>query len=84
MRENYSPERLEQIWNKGGVIDGKNPDKYRSDIYGNEMYRDSYGKDSPMGWTVDHSKPVSKGGTNHLNNLQPMNTTANKKKGNKY
>jgi hypothetical protein len=38
-------------------------------MYGNEMYKPSYGKSSEMGWNVDHSKPQSKGGTDHLNNL---------------
>jgi len=80
----FSDERLEQIWNKGAKIRGKDADLYRKDIYGNEMYRSSYGKDTAMGWNVDHSKPTSKGGTDHLNNLQPMNSSANKSKGNKY
>ena len=80
----YSKDRLEQIWDKGQKIRGKDPNLYRKDIYGNEMYRHSYGMDTPKGWNVDHSKPVSKGGTNHLNNLQPLNSSANKSKGNKY
>lgn len=80
----YSKERLAQIWNKGAIIPGKDPNLYRKDIYGNVMYKHSYGKDTDMGWSVDHSKPQSKGGTDHLNNLQPMNSSANKRKGDKY
>ena len=71
------------VWNKGKTIRGKNPDSYRKDKLGNEMYYPSYGKNSPMGWEIDHSKSQSKGGTDHLNNLQPMNTEANKQKSNK-
>lgn len=48
------------------------------------MYFHSYGKLSKLGWEIDHSKPVSEGGTNHLNNLQPMNWLANRSKSNKY
>jgi len=48
------------------------------------MYKSSYGKTSEMGWSVDHSKPQAKGGTDHLNNLQPMNSIANSKKSDKY
>ena len=81
---NFSKERLDQIWGKGSPIRGKNPDLHRKDVYGNEMYKHSYGKPSTKGWEVDHSKPQSKGGTDHLNNLQPMNTSANRSKGNKY
>jgi hypothetical protein len=80
----FSEKRLQQIWDKGSTIKGKNPNLHRTDIYGNEIYKYSYGKDSNKGWSVDHSKPVSKGGTDHLNNLQPMQSIENKRKGNKY
>lgn len=81
---NFSEDKLDQIWEKGQPIRGKDPDLYRKDIYGNSMYKPSYGKTSEMGWNVDHSKPQSKGGTDHLNNLQPMNSRANSSKGGKY
>lgn len=81
---NFTQERLDQIWDKGETIKGKNPDLYRQDKFGNQMYKPSYGKMSPMGWNVDHSKPQAKGGTDHLNNLQPMNSRANSRKGDKY
>lgn len=80
----FSNERLAQVWDKGQTIRDKNPDLYRKDIYGNTMYRYSYGKTSAMGWNVDHSKPQALGGTDHLNNLQPMNSRANSSKGKKY
>lgn len=81
---NFSKERLDQIWEKGGIIRGKNADLYRKDKFGNEMYKPSYGKTSPKGWNVDHSKPQALGGTDHLNNLQPMNSRANSSKNDKY
>ena len=81
---NYTKERLNQVWDKGKPLKGKNPDLYRKDIYGNTMYKTSYGKNSEMGWSVDHSKPQAKGGTDHLNNLQPMNWKENIKKSDKY
>lgn len=43
---NFSKERLDQIWDKGSVIRGKNPDLYRKDKFGNEMYKPSYGLNS--------------------------------------
>lgn len=46
---NYSDERLDQIWDKGQTIRGKNPDLYRQDKYGNTMYKPSYGKTSAWG-----------------------------------
>lgn len=33
-------------------------------------------------WEIDHSIPISKGGTNHLNNLYPACIPCNRKKGN--
>ncbi len=80
----YTKEQLDHIWDKGQPIRGKDPDLYRKDIYGNEMYKPSYGKTSEKGWEVDHSKPQAKGGTEHLNNLQPMNSSANRSKGDKH
>lgn len=76
--------RKDDVWNKARKLRGKDPSKYRKDDEGNVMYYASYGKTSKMGWEIDHSKPRSKGGTNHLNNLRPLNTIANRKKGNKY
>ena len=81
---NYSAERRDQVWDKGQTIRGKNPDLYRTDKEGNVMYKPSYGKMTGMGWEVDHSKPKSKGGTDHLNNLQPMQSHENRRKSDKY
>jgi len=80
----FTSYRLNQIWDKGQTVRGKDLDLYRRDIYGNEMYKHSYGKNSKIRWEVDHSKPESKGGTDHLNNLQPMNPSANRSKSDKY
>ena len=51
---------------------------------GQTINKPSYGKTSAMGWNVDHSKPQALGGTDHLNNLQPMNSRENSSKGKKY
>ena len=80
----YTDDKLKQIWGKARKVRGKDPDTYRKDCEGNVMYRHSYGKCSQMGWEVDHSKPKAKGGTDHLNNLQPLHWNANRKKGCDY
>ncbi|MEJ2648475.1 MAG: HNH endonuclease signature motif containing protein [Sedimentisphaerales bacterium] len=36
------------------------------------------------GWEIAHIKPVPKGGTDELDNLQALNSAANAKKGNLY
>ena len=79
----YRKKKL-QVWQKGKKVKGKNPNLYRRDVNGNLLYFHSYGLNSEMGWEIDHSKPKSKGGTDHLNNLQPLKTSDNRKKSNKY
>lgn len=80
----YTKEDLDKIWGKGIPIEKKDKSLYREDKFGNTMYRYSYGKKSPMGWEVDHSKPKAKDGSNHLNNLQPLHWKNNRKKSSKY
>lgn len=71
----------DKAWDSAKPIRGKNPDLYRQDAYGNEMYKHSYGKASPKGWEVDHIKPKSKGGSDATVNLQALNTSTNRSKG---
>jgi len=80
----FSPDRVDQVWDKGKKILGKDPDLYRRDEGNNVLYKPSYGKNSEMGWEVDHKKPVDKGGTDNLKNLQPLQTDENKDKSNQY
>ena len=80
----YSKEQLDQIFAKGKEIPGKDPARYRKDACGNEIYRQSYGKESPMGWEVDHKNPKDNGGTNSMRNLQPLQSSENSSKGAKY
>ena len=79
----YTEETLDKIWNKGSIIFGKDPDKYRKDVNGNVMFRSSYGKYSKMGWNVDHKRAKANGGSDSIRNLQPMNSRANSSKGKK-
>jgi hypothetical protein len=55
---------------------------------GNVVYYPSYGKkvrNTDLGWDIDHSKPLSSGGTNHPNNLQALQAYTNRHhKGSKY
>ena len=80
----YSVDTLFYIFRKGLPVKNKDSDLYRLDKFGNLIYWHSYGKLTPMGWEVDHSKPKAAGGTDHLNNLQPLHWQANRNKGAKY
>lgn len=74
--------RIDKAWKSAKEIQGKDPDKYRRDPYGNVMYRNSYGKNTPMGWEIDHIKPRSRDGSDATRNLQALNTKVNRDKGN--
>ncbi|MBN2183437.1 MAG: HNH endonuclease [Sedimentisphaerales bacterium] len=72
------------VWEKAAEIKGKDPTDFRRDILSNEICRNSYGKHSIMGWEIDHIKPVSKGGTDAIDNLQALQSAANSIKGDNY
>lgn len=73
----------EHVWQKAKPVRGKNPNQYRRDSKGNVIYKAAYGRNSPMGWEVDHVTPKSKGGSDAKRNLQALQTTANRKKSDK-
>lgn len=74
-------EQQEKAWNNAQTVRGKDPDLYRQDPYGNLMYKPSYGMASEMGWEVDHITPSSRGGSDATRNLQALNTSVNRGKG---
>ncbi|WXU00284.1 MAG: hypothetical protein Ctma_0997 [Catillopecten margaritatus gill symbiont] len=77
-----SKNQKDKIWDKAKRIRGKGPALYRQDPYGNTMYKPSHGKSSEMGWDIDHIKPKSKGGSDATVNLQALNSSVNRAKGN--
>ncbi len=81
----FSDVDIRRVWEKANPIPNENPIYWRKDKYGNVISFRAYGKQtSEYGWQIDHSKPLSKGGTNHINNLQPLFWKENNLKGNKY
>lgn len=72
----------DKVWSLADKVSNKDPSLYRKDPYGNVMYKHSHGKATSMGWDVDHIKPQSRGGSDFINNLQALNTSINRSKGN--
>lgn len=70
-----------KAWNNAKPIRGKNPDTHRQDPNRDTMYKNSYGKNSDMGWEVDHIIPRSRGGSDATHNLQALSTSTNRSKG---
>ncbi len=73
-------EQNDRVWAKAKVVRGRDPNLYRQDPYGNVIYKPSYGKDSEMGWEVDHIKPIAQGGSDATVNLQALKTAVNREK----
>lgn len=89
---NFSEEQLEEIWRKGRVVDGKDPDVYRKDAAGAIIKKDDRRVDSEYGWEVDHVFPRAKLEERGVNeeycdaivNLRPFHALNNRKKSDDY
>lgn len=81
---NYSKEKLDSIWEKGKIVESQDSSIHRQDFAGAWMEKSRYGQEHPFGWEVDHKIPESKGGTNDISNLQPVQWENNRAKGGSY
>ncbi|RDL25101.1 HNH endonuclease signature motif containing protein [Serratia fonticola] len=70
---NWTEQDIQDVWEKAEIVSKYDKEKHRKDQCGAWMEREKYGdRNSLYGWEIDHIKTVSKGGTNALSNLRPL------------
>lgn len=64
---------IDAVWQKGSLIPDENPWVWRTDRCGNMIFYADYGNiDSVFGWLIDHIVSLANGGTDNIENLQPV------------
>ena len=71
------------VWNLANPILGKDPTEWRKCRMTGEVMRYSHrGKnESPYNWDIDHKIPRSRGGSDHICNLEAINASKNRSMG---
>lgn len=82
----YLPDNIiDQLWNLVAVKrNGVASSFWGKDLAGAWIRKDQFDKHSQYGWVIDHVKPKTLGGTDELDNLQPLHWRNNMEKGTNY
>lgn len=88
LNESFSDDIVQKVWEKGTVVPGYDPNKYRKDKCGAWMQRDlrsgNHKTALSLEWEIDHRQPKDENGGDELSNLQPLQWENNRHKDNNY
>lgn len=80
-KKQFTHEEKSQVWNKGTIVVGFDPNVLRKDSCSAWIKWADYGNiNSQYGWEIDHIYPVSLGGNDGIVNLQPLHWQNNRAK----
>lgn len=70
---NFSVQKIQQVWEKGKRAPNYDPAVIRLDRCGAWIKWQDYGnRNSDHGWEIHHTIPEAKGGTDAIQNLEPL------------
>ncbi|MGO8930617.1 MAG: HNH endonuclease signature motif containing protein [Limisphaerales bacterium] len=76
----YDAATIEAVWNK--AITSSDHPPMRVDAFGALIWREGYGNtSSKFGWEIGHRCPLSKGGGDEPENLEPLQWENNRRNG---